>query len=803
MDRPPDLMQPPANPSDPRATVVHVTGDTAALPSIPGYKVIRKLGQGGMATVYMATQVSLDRTVSVKVMESDALTDETSKQRFENEARTIARLSHPNIVAIYEVGRTDDGRMYYTMPYLPNGDLAQRDLGQDEGRVVDLLKTLLSALDYAHARGIVHRDVKQENVLFDDDNRPHLADFGIAISKTDEVRITTAGLAVGSSGYMAPEQARGDAVDARADLYSVGVLAFELLTGHLPFRSNDALALALMHAQKDIPRLPPNLRHWQAFIDKAMAKAPEQRFANAKEMLEALDRIGRRSGNQISQRVMRTIDRTGESGWKKPALFAAVAIVVAGGLFAARGYLPGMGPATPAPAATTSASPAASPESGPNGAVPVPAAPSTGSESAAVPAPPAAPPTSPAAAPSPVSSSPGSAAAAVALGNARNELEHGHLIAPAGKNAVDLSLAAWELAPGTPETRTLVEDVIRSLSVQQAQAIAQRNDQRAAEYQQKATVLDNATVGPTAQAWKSLHASASNAVLARAKRETADLAALSRTQALAGQLGVQMAGVSPPPAVAGPVQPPPAATHPAPTSAAATAAIDPGFVQIHGQVGIYPPAAIAREDVTRRDYAAFVSATHRPTAECNNPKAERSTEVASPAWNQGRGRFGARGGKGRFGRWNHANEASPAEENAGPQPTWSDPGFAQGSDHPVVCVSWSDAKAYTLWLSQRNGHRYRLPSNHEWQLAIAAGVGAAGSASGTVPANSGSPNALGMYGVGGNVAEWLEECALGCNRHQVAGRSWRGRGADLVPAGRMTDRGFDDVGFRVVEVLDK
>ena len=260
-------------------------------PHIPGYRFEQRLGQGGMASVYLATQESLDRPVGIKVMEREALQDETSKQRFEHEARTIARLSHPGIVGIHEVGRTADGQMYYVMPYLPNGDLSKRDLRNDETQIMDVLRTLLSALDYAHARGIVHRDVKEENVLFDVNDRPLLTDFGIALSKTDPSRITTAGNSVGSSGYMAPEQARGEVVDGRADLYSVGVLTFALLTGNLPFRAHDALALALMHAQDAVPRLPPDKRHWQGFIDRAMAKSPAQRFENARQMLQGLERI--------------------------------------------------------------------------------------------------------------------------------------------------------------------------------------------------------------------------------------------------------------------------------------------------------------------------------------------------------------------------------------------------------------------------------------------------------------------------------------------------------------------------------
>jgi serine/threonine-protein kinase PpkA len=261
------------------------------MPEIPGYRVLRRIGKGGMSQVYLGVQESLDRQVAIKVMSPSALTDEISKQRFEQEARTIAKLEHPCIVGIHEVGRTRQGLLYYVLPYLAKGHLGQRDFTQDEERVVEVLRSLLSALEYAHARGIVHRDVKAENVLFDNADRPLLTDFGIAMSKRDSTRITTAGLAVGSGGYMAPEQARGEVVDGRADLYSVGVLAYELLTGRLPYQAADPLALALMHAQDPIPRLPPEKKHWQPFIDRAMAKSPDNRYRNAQQMLSALNQI--------------------------------------------------------------------------------------------------------------------------------------------------------------------------------------------------------------------------------------------------------------------------------------------------------------------------------------------------------------------------------------------------------------------------------------------------------------------------------------------------------------------------------
>ncbi|HEY2344363.1 MAG TPA: bifunctional serine/threonine-protein kinase/formylglycine-generating enzyme family protein [Xanthomonadaceae bacterium] len=800
---PTDLMQPPANPSDPRATVVHTTGDTAALPSIPGYRVIKKLGQGGMATVYMATQVALDRPVSIKVMERDALADETSMQRFENEARTIARLSHPNIVAIHEIGRTDDGRMYYSMPFLPNGDLAQRNLDQDDGRIIEVLYTLLSALDYAHERGIVHRDVKLENVLFDADNRPLLADFGIAMSKHDDVRITTAGFAVGSSAYMAPEQARGDVVDGRADLYSVGVLTYELLTGQLPFRSTDAFALALMHAQKDIPRLPPAKKHWQAFVDKAMAKEPAQRFANAKEMIDALERIAHRSGKQISRHVLRTIaPGDNGSGVKRVGLIGlASAVVLAGGLYAMRDRLPGFGNAATTPAPSTSIASPASPASS---ATTIPVASPAASNASTTTAMPTNTTASPATAslpaapiPTPASPTPTTAAAGVALGNARSELDRGNLILPADRNAVDLTLAAWELAPGTADSKTLVNDVLKALATKEAMAIAAGNDQRAEEFDKKAVVLDSATIGVSAPAWKASRTAASNALQARARGEAADPAGLARTQALAGKLGVQLASTTASTAPASPLPVSPTSQGPS----IASTGIDPGFVKLHGPIGIYPAAAIATAEVTRRDYASFASATHRTATACSPDERNAAQQNQQGGWNQRQGRYGGgRGGRGgRFG-WNRQPESAPAP--AYPGLNWNDPGYPQSSDHPVVCVSWNDAHAYADWLGQRTGHRYRLPSSAEWRLAITSGVGSASAGGGTVAARSGSPNGLGLYGLDGNVTEWLGDCAFGCERHQVAGRSWRNRGNDQIPGGRLADHAFDDVGFRLVEVLD-
>ena len=268
-------------------------------PQVDGYRIVKVIGHGGMSTVYLADQASLGRKVALKVMLPEALADEVSRGRFENEAHTIARLQHPNIVGIYEVGRTADGLPFYSMPYLSHGHLAQRDLRGDQPRVAEILRVLLQALDYAHVRGVVHRDVKAENVLFDDNDRPQLADFGIALRRGSNPRLTSTGLAVGSTAYMPPEQARGTTVDRRADLYSVGVLAWEMLTGSLPYNAADALSMAMMHVQNPVPRLPAALKHWQKLIDTSMAKQPDDRYASAQDMLEALDQIQARAGKHF------------------------------------------------------------------------------------------------------------------------------------------------------------------------------------------------------------------------------------------------------------------------------------------------------------------------------------------------------------------------------------------------------------------------------------------------------------------------------------------------------------------------
>lgn len=244
-----------------------------------------------MAAVYLAEQLGADRKVALKVLQAEHSTEPDSVLRFENEARTVGHLDHPHIVRIFNVGRTADGQAYFSMPWLPRGDLTKRPDRHQPATIISIMRALLEALAYAHKRGVVHRDVKPENVMFDADNCPQLADFGIALSNRAELRLTRPGAAVGSSGYMSPEQARGLPTDGRSDLYSVGVMLYELLTGDMPYQGPDALSVSIAHVEDPIPTLPAVQRIWQPLIDRAMAKVPEERFSNANDMLQALEDI--------------------------------------------------------------------------------------------------------------------------------------------------------------------------------------------------------------------------------------------------------------------------------------------------------------------------------------------------------------------------------------------------------------------------------------------------------------------------------------------------------------------------------
>ena len=651
------------------------------LPEVSGYRLLRKLNDGGMSTVYLARQHSLGRDVAIKVMSPQALGDEVSRRRFENEVRTIARLEHPHVVRINEVGRTHDGLPYYTMPYMARGHLGQRDYSKSERRVVEIAGMLLSVLGYAHARNIVHRDVKAENVLFDDADRPLLADFGIALRKDwGGARMTATGLAVGSTAYMAPEQARGEVVDGRADLYALGVLIWEMLTGKLPFEAPDALSMAVMHAQDPIPKLPPHLSHWQGFMNRALCKQPGQRFQDAAQMRAGMDSVTQRSMMPALRDRMARMAPLHQYARPLWATCALLAVIGVGALVAQ--YFTGR--RAPAPVVDTSEEVAVQNDVTERMLAPLP-------ESVAR---------------RPVEA-------------ARAHIAAGRLTMPVEGNAYASVLEAWNADSTDADVINVVGELTKAMGTALVQNLREGNDARARELHAMVTVLGQRTATVNSPQYKVLREQTQAAIQARfddaAKRYDRDAA--GKTAQLARDFDLPRLGED----FARRAQslPKPGQTVPG------------GGVLAESAAGA---VALNRKPVTRAEYARFANASGRASTLCR----ERASllRVLSPR-------------------------------------DWRSPGFDQKESEPVVCVSLQDAEAYATWLSKQTGQKWRLPTAAEAQLTAAGDAGRA-------------------------VSLWLHDCAGNCAKRKTAGASWRSKQGqrDLL-----ANRGYDDVGFRLVRDL--
>ena len=772
---------------------------SAVFPDIPGYRLLRLLGRGGMSYVYLGIQEALDRQVAIKVISPLALQDEIGLQRFEREARTIAKLQHPGIVGIHAVGRIDMGLLYYVMPYLSRGDLSKRDMRDDEVQVIGVLRSLLGALDYAHSQGIVHRDVKPVNVLFDHDDRPLLTDFGIAISKRDRSRMTGAGNAMGSWGYMAPEQARGERVDGRADLYSVGVMTYEMLTGNLPFHDEDSMALALMHALDPVPQLPANKAHWQALVDRAMSKRPEQRYASARDMLAALDRIALapRTVTQVIPAVpMPSVAEPAPRlpGTEAPASSTTrtrpfVAVVGFGSLIAVLALLlallfwptqqdpqqapPLVKPSAPmqdtartetsltgAPAsAVATVSPVASVSASPDGSAPVSEM-QASSEAAVVPV---------------VeegvdqlnagidlvevdASVPSVLSPADALlRTASEQIRRKRLTQPRGQSALDTLLEAPRVVGKDARVTQLGERWLAAIHPYVETSVAQGDDAAARVLLDAADRLDAGLALASSEAWGKLQAVGVDAVRAQLKQALVEknIAALQAARQRAGRLGIAADALEP-------------------EYSSAIVTTRAGDSLKYGATSMVlarlpqsgrPGLAVLPTVVTQGEYAQFVRATGRGVSSCLKRGAMVSFRDRS----------------------------------------WSDPGFAQNPEHPVVCVSLVDAQSYVSWLGRRDGVQYRLPTAAEWRsvtgLPAQAACGVDGVRclpNGTAKADAGSVRINGINSAVGNVREWTAGCN-GCSTHPAIGLGWRdGVSGNRKDGPLKADSGYDDVGFRVV-----
>ena len=311
------------------------------------YRVLRRLGAGGMADVYLAEDTTLGRKVAVKVLLKRYAGDESFVERFRREAQAAARINHPNIVNIYDWGPVD-GTYYIVMEYVEGETLKdhiRREGRYGPGEAVRITLELLAGVQVAHGVHIVHRDIKSQNILIDQAGTVKVTDFGIA--KADDSQMTEAGSILGTAQYLAPEQAKGEPVDERTDLYSVGVVFYEMLTGSLPFHGDSAVTVALKHVNEQppepvelVPGLPYSLNQ---IVLKALAKDPDLRYRSAAEF--SADLVAARSGGPLLAAAYDpSLDRTmvqspaaGTEGTTRVLPRAAVAAAAGGAAAAANG----------------------------------------------------------------------------------------------------------------------------------------------------------------------------------------------------------------------------------------------------------------------------------------------------------------------------------------------------------------------------------------------------------------------------------------------------------------------------------
>jgi TonB family protein len=257
------------------------------------YEIVEELGRGGMAIVFKAKENQLDREVAIKVLPFSLAFDKEFVERFQREARTSARLEHPNIIPIYRVGKS--GRIiYFVMKFLRGKPLSSVLSARGSLPPVEIKKILAEvgrALAYAHKKEIVHRDIKPDNIMFDEHGHAVVTDFGIAKAASGG-KLTGTGMSIGTPHYMSPEQAKAQPLDGRSDIYSLGVVAYQCLTGGVPFDGEDSFSIGYKHIMEEIPTPPlDNQEKRQLFevVRKMMAKTPAQRFQNAEELVSVLE----------------------------------------------------------------------------------------------------------------------------------------------------------------------------------------------------------------------------------------------------------------------------------------------------------------------------------------------------------------------------------------------------------------------------------------------------------------------------------------------------------------------------------
>lgn len=315
---------------------------------IPGYEILREVGRGGVSTVYLARHELLERQVAIKVMSPVLAIEDGFSRRFIREGQTVAQLEHPGIVTVYDVAVVGH-RPFIAMEFLSGGSLKDRmDEPLPPKQAISMLRTIADSLGYAHSRGVFHRDVKPENILFRENGDAVLTDFGIAKSESQDTALTSIGVVVGTPRYISPEQAQGNGSDGRSDIYALGVIFHEMLTGHPPYDTKGSMSLLYAHINEPIPRLSEELAGYQDLLDDLLAKDPDQRVSDCSLLVQRLDRSvfaplpvhvphARRTSGRRSRQ-----DRLGRTTWSV-VLLAGLAISATVLVLLLEGYNFGVG----------------------------------------------------------------------------------------------------------------------------------------------------------------------------------------------------------------------------------------------------------------------------------------------------------------------------------------------------------------------------------------------------------------------------------------------------------------------------
>lgn len=315
--------------------------------TIDRYKIIAEIGRGGMAIVYRAVDTTLDRSVAIKIIIPEYANKEKLLKRFGREAKILAKLSHSNLVKVLDYGEYE-GSPYIIMEYIPGGTLGSR-LGKpiNYGEAAAILAPVARALNYAHQQKVVHRDVKPVNILINESGQALLSDFGILkLMDTDETQgLTGTGKIVGTPSYMSPEQIRGKAIDGRSDIYSLGIVFFEMITGKKPYTANTPIELSLKHLNDPIPRARQLVRDLptevEQVLSKAMAKKPEERYQSMSAFANDLEKIGGKltaSSPRVTTPVLVEAQKTQDKSSKSPKILVwliipILAVLVLGAFF--------------------------------------------------------------------------------------------------------------------------------------------------------------------------------------------------------------------------------------------------------------------------------------------------------------------------------------------------------------------------------------------------------------------------------------------------------------------------------------